>query len=308
MDKVLICGLGAVGLTFAVKFREKCDLKILVDEERLERYKKNKPALNGKVQEFEYVLPSNNTFTPVSFTPVSFTPDLIIIATKAQGLESAIKNIKNFIGKNTIILSLLNGISSEEKIKAVYPEAVVLKSYFIGHSAVREGNSVTQDGVGEIVAEKNPRVIEIFKRCGINYSCPDDIDYAMWLKFTMNVFSNQTSAILNMTFGELKRNRTFIEFAKKLINEVRLIAEKKGVKNLDNLEADALHALSLMCDEGKTSMHQDILAGRSTEVDIFAGEIIRLGKEFKIPTPYNQVIYDLIKVKEEDNEYSVHSC
>ena len=297
MDKVLICGLGAVGLTFAVKFREKCDLRILVDEERLERYKKNKPALNGKVQEFEYVLPSINTFTP----------DLIIIATKAQGLESAIKNIKNFIGKNTIILSLLNGISSEEKIKAVYPEAVVLKSYFIGHSAVREGNSVTQDGVGEIVAEKNPRVIEIFKRCGINYSCPDDIDYAMWLKFTMNVFSNQTSAILNMTFGELKRNRTFIEFAKKLINEVRLIAEKKGVKNLDNLEADALHALSLMCDEGKTSMHQDILAGRSTEVDIFAGEIIRLGKEFKIPTPYNQVIYDLIKVKEEDNEYSVHS-
>ena len=307
MDKVLICGLGAVGLTFAVKFRGKCDLRILVDEERLERYKKNKPALNGKIQEFEYVLPSNNTFTPVSFTPVSFTPDLIIIATKAQGLESAIKNIKNFIGKNTIILSLLNGISSEEKIKAVYPDANVLKSYFIGHSAVREGNSVTQDGVGEIVAEKKPRIIEIFKRCGINYSCPDDIDYAMWLKFTMNVFSNQTSAILNMTFGELKRNRTFIEFAKKLINEVRLIAEKKGVKNLDNLEADALHALSLMCDEGKTSMHQDILAGRSTEVDIFAGEIIRLGKEFKIPTPYNQVIYDLIKVKEEDNEYSVHS-
>ncbi len=308
MDKVLICGLGAVGLTFAVKFREKCDLRILVDEERLERYKKNKPTLNGKAQEFEYVLPSNNTFTPVSFTPVSFTPDLIIIATKAQGLESAIKNIKNFIGKNTIILSLLNGISSEEKIKAVYPEAVVLKSYFIGHSAVREGNSVTQDGVGEIVAEKNPRVIEIFKRCGINYSCPDDIDYAMWLKFTMNVFSNQTSAILNMTFGELKRNRTFIEFAKKLINEVRLIAEKKGVNNLDNLEADALHALSLMCDEGKTSMHQDILAGRSTEVDIFAGEIIRLGKEFKIPTPYNQVLYDLIKVKEEDNEHRIHTC
>ena len=307
MDKVLICGLGAVGLTFAVKFREKCDLRILVDEERLERYKKNKPTLNGKAQEFEYVLPLNNTFTPVPFTPVPFTPDLIIIATKAQGLESAIKNIKNFIGKNTIILSLLNGISSEEKIKAVYPEAEVLKSYFIGHSAVREGNSVTQDGVGEIVAEKNPRVIEIFKRCGINYSCPDDIDYAMWLKFTMNVFSNQTSAILNMTFGELKRNRTFIEFAKKLINEVRLIAEKKGVENLDNLEADALHALFLMCDEGKTSMHQDILARRSTEVDIFAGEIIRLGKEFKIPTPYNQVIYDLIKVKEEDNEYSVHS-
>ncbi len=301
MDKILICGLGAVGLTFAAKFKEKSELKILVDEERLERYKKNKPALNGVIQEFDYILPSANTF-------IKFVPDLIIIATKAQGLDSAIKNIKNFISRDTIIISLLNGISSEEKIKSVYPHAIVLKSYFIGHSAVREGNSVTQDGVGEIVTENNHKLINIFERCGINYSCPDDIDYAMWLKFTMNVFSNQTSAILNMTFGELKRNGAFIEFAKKLINEVRLIADKKGVKNLENLEADALHALSLMCDEGKTSMHQDILAGRKTEVDIFAGELIRLGKKFGIPTPYNQVIYDLIKVKEENNEYCVHSC
>ena len=55
-------------------------------------------------------------------------------------------------------------------------------------------------------------------------------------------------------------------------------------------------------------MHQDILAGRKTEVDIFAGELIRLGKKFGIPTPYNQVIYDLIKVKEENNEYCIHSC
>ncbi len=308
MNKVLICGLGAVGLTFAVKFRGKCDLKILVDEERLRRYQQNKPVLNGRVQEFEYVLPSN-TFTADSFSPPGiFTPpDLIIIATKAQGLESAIKNIKNFVGKETIILSLLNGISSEEEIKAVYPEAKVLKSYFIGHSAVRVGNSVTQDGVGEIVTENNPKLIKILEECGINYSCPVDIDYSMWLKFTMNIFSNQTSAVLNMTFGELKRNNTFIEFAKKLINEVRIIADKKGIKNLENLETDALEALSLMCDEGKTSMHQDILAGRKTEVDIFAGEIIKLGKKFGIPTPYNQVLYDLIKVKEEDNEHRIHT-
>ena len=54
-----------------------------------------------------------------------------------------------------------------------------------------------------------------------------------------------------------------------------------------------------MCDEGKTSMLQDILAGRKTEVEIFAGEIIRLGKKFNLPTPYNQVLYDLIKIVEE---------
>ncbi len=298
MKNVLICGLGAVGLTYAVKFKNNANLKILVDEERLARYLKNKPVFNGKIQEFEYILPDNK----------EFNADLIIIATKFQGLESAVKNIENFVTPNTRIISLLNGISSEEIIAKKYPQAAVLKSYFIGHSAVRSGSSVTQDGVGEIVLEYDRETINFLEECGINYSIPTDIDYALWLKFTMNIFSNQTSAILKMTFGELKQNKTFRETAKKIISEVKQIAEMKGIKNLENLEADALAALDRMCDEGKTSMHQDILAHRKTEVDMFAGEIIKLGKEFGIPTPYNQVFYDLIKIEEENNEYSVHSC
>ena len=297
MKKVIICGLGAVGMTYAVKLRGKCELKILVDAKRLERYTNNKPLFNGEEQTFDYILPSDS----------SFVADLIIIATKSYGLIQAIGNIKNFTSSDTTIISLLNGISSEELIQKTYPQAKVLKSYFIGHSAVRDGDSVTQDGVGTIVVENNPEIEEFFEECGIDYSVPDDIDYSMWLKFTMNIFSNQVSAILNMTFGDLKKNKTFIEFAKKIIAEVRQIAEKKGVNNTENLEKDALYALSLMCNEGKTSMHQDILAGRKTEVDIFAGEIIKLGKEFKVLTPYNQVLYDLIKIAEENNEHRIHS-
>lgn len=208
MKNVIICGLGAVGMTYASKLggksRGKCNLKILVNEERLERYSKNKPVLNGVEQDFYYILPDDN-----------FDADLIIIATKASGLDSAVKMIKNFVSSKTIILSLLNGISSEEVIRSAYPEAKVLKSYFIGHSAVRVGNSVKQDGVGEIVMERDDGLIKFFNDAGVGYAVPDDIDYSMWLKFTMNIFSNQTSAVLNMTFGEMKYNKAFIDFAKK---------------------------------------------------------------------------------------------
>lgn len=155
MKNVIICGLGAVGMTYASKLggksRGKCNLKILVNEERLERYLKNKPVLNGVEQDFNYILPDDN-----------FDADLIIIATKASGLDSAVKMIKNFVSSKTIILSLLNGISSEEVIRSAYPEAKVLKSYFIGHSAVRVGNSVKQDGVGEIVMERDDGLIKFF--------------------------------------------------------------------------------------------------------------------------------------------------
>ena len=102
-----------------------------------------------------------------------------------------------------------------------------------------------------------------------------------------------------MTFGEMKHSPKFIEFAKKIIEEVKNVAQACGVNNLENLESDSLKALAGMVDDGKTSMHQDILAGRKTEVEIFGGEIIKLGEKYKIPTPYNQVMYDMIKILEE---------
>ena len=185
MNNILICGLGAIGLTYAVKLREKSNLRVLVDKNRLAKYKANKPVFNGIEQDFDYILPTEN-----------FDTDLIIITTKYQGLNDAINLIKNFVTKNTIIISLINGISSEIMIKHAYPQAKVLKSYFIGHSAVREGCSVSQDGVGEIVIEHNEKLEQILNRTKINFSVATDIDYSMWLKCIFNIFSNQTSAIL----------------------------------------------------------------------------------------------------------------
>lgn len=296
MTKVVLIGLGAVGLTYAVKLRDKCDLSILADKERLKRYTKNKPVFNGEEQDFNYILPSEK-----------FDADLIIITTKSSGLDSAIKSIKNFVSEKTRIISLINGVSSEEKISEAYPKAKVLKSYFIGHSAVRRANFVKQDGVGEIVIEHDDFIESFFTKAEIQYSVPDDIDYAMWLKFAFNSFANPISAILNMNFGELKNNKTLKEFAKNIIFEVRQIAKEKGIRNTNRLEREAIESLDKMCDEGMTSMHQDILSRRPTEIDIFAGETIKMGKKYGIKTPYNQILFDLIKIKEEDNEYSIHT-
>ena len=288
VNRVIICGLGAVGLTYANKLKDVCELKILVDEVRFERFKKNPPVLNGQKIDLDYILPSD-----------FWDADLIIIATKASGLDSAISYIKNFVGENTLIISLLNGISSEEKIAKVYGNDKVIPAYFIGHSAVRDGNSVTQDGVGKIVFGKNERLEKFFKENQIDYEIPEDIIYSLWLKFGVNIFLNQPSAIMNLTMGEMKHNKNFMNFAQKLVAEVKQIAQASGVKNLENYEQEVLESIKLMSDDGKTSMLQDILAGRKTEVDIFAGEIIERGKRFGIATPYNQTLYDLIKILED---------
>ena len=112
IKNVLVCGIGAVGSIYANKINEYNSeyLRVLVDESRLEKYKKNPKIFNGKPLIFNYILPSDETFKA----------DLIIIATKFDGLKDTIKNIENFVKDDTIILSLLNGVTSEDMIAQKY--------------------------------------------------------------------------------------------------------------------------------------------------------------------------------------------
>ena len=282
IQNVLICGLGAIGSIYADKIK---DAKILVDEQRLERYKKNPTTFNGKVMELDYILPDDD-----------FKADLIIIATKYDGLADAVKNIQNFVGDDTLILSLLNGVTSEKFIAERYGAEKIVYSYFIGHSAVRDGRNITQDGVNTIVMGANARIQKYFDKVGINYEIPDDIIRSMWLKFMLNVSSNQTTALMRLTFGDMLNNKKCMEFVVNVMKEVQTIALAEGVQNTETMIDDALECLKMMCPEGKTSMLQDVEAGRKTEVDMFAGVMIELGKKHNIPTPYNKVLKELIEI------------
>ena len=245
---------------------------------------------------FDYILPDNS----------DYKADLIIIATKFDGLNDVIRDIENFVKDDTIIISLLNGVTSEELIAQKYGWKHTLISYFIGHSAMRNGNLITHDGVGTIVfgikdeAKTNPQDIETvkkyFDKVGIEYKTPDDMLRALWLKYMLNVSANQASAILKMTFGQMQSNPKFMELLIKIMKEVQSIAKAEGVKNTETMIDEALVGFHKMIPEGKTSMLQDVEARRKTEVDMFAGTIIELGIKHNIQTPYNQVMKDMIGV------------
>lgn len=301
IKKVILCGLGAIGTIYADKL-EKFDaenFKVLVDEARIERYKTNPIKFNGRQLNFDYILPSQE----------GFKADLIILATKFAGLKDAIKNIKNFVKEDTVILSLLNGVTSEDIIADVYGKDKMLYSYFIGHSSVRCGNSVTHDDVNTIVfgAENNlgenvVAVKNFFDKVGINYKIPDDIKRSMWLKFMLNVSANQPTAILRMTFGDMFENTHFMKFAENIMREVQSVAKAEGVLNPETMVDEALKHLKTMTPDGKTSMLQDVEAGRKTEVDMFAGTVIELGKKHGISTPYNKILREMIGIIEEHQD------
>lgn len=295
IKNVLICGIGAVGSIYADKISKFSpdNLKVLVDKERFERYSNSPMVFNGKELRLDYVLPENN----------NFKADLIIIATKFDGLDFAVQNIKNFVKADSVIISLLNGVTSEAVIAKKYGSDKLLLSYFIGHSAMRDGRFITHDGVGRIVfgakdANKTNelRLSKYFDQVGIDYTIPEDMVHSLWLKYMINVSTNQPSALLRMTFGEMKANEKFLDFAKKLMQEVQAVAKAEGVKNTDSMVEKAMQVFSKMLPEGKTSMYQDILAGRKTEVEMFSGTMIEFGKKYNIPVPYNAFMYEMFNI------------
>ncbi|MBD5401645.1 ketopantoate reductase family protein [bacterium] len=302
IKNILICGIGAVGSIYANKINkyDNTSLKVLVDKRRLENYTKNPKIFNGKPISFEYILPENT----------EFKADLIIIATKFDGLKDVINNITNFVKEDTIIMSLLNGVTSEEIIAEKYGWEHTLISYFIGHSAMRDGNKITHDGVGDIVFginnNKNTDKTDIeivknfFDKAKISYKTPDDMLYAYWLKFMLNVSANQPSSIMRLTFGQMQNNPEFLKFFKKIAQEVQAIAKAEGVQNTELMIDEAFVSFNKMIPNGKTSMLQDVEAKRKTEVEMFAGTIIELGKKHNIQTPYNQIMKEMVEVIEEN--------
>ncbi|MBR6722333.1 ketopantoate reductase family protein [bacterium] len=296
IKKVLICGIGAIGSILADKISkfDNENLRILVDKNRLETYIKTPKIFNDSELKLNYITPDNT----------DFKADLILIATKFNALDEVIKNLKNFVDENTIIMSILNGISSEEIIAKKYGWKNIPLTFFLGHSETIAPNQYYYDGRGTVVfgmKEKytNPDIIntldKYFTKTNINHKIPNDMNYSYWLKFMLNVSTNQPSAILRLTFGEMTSNPEFMSMFNNIMKEVQSIANAEGVKNTDKMIEDALTALKNLMPEGKTSMLQDVEAKRKTEVEMLAGTIIELGKKHNISTPYNTVMYEMIK-------------
>jgi 2-dehydropantoate 2-reductase len=300
ISQVIIVGLGAIGTIYAAKLQryDPACVRVVVDSNRMERYRAQGVTLNGVRHDFNYVLPEA--------TP--HKADLILIATKADALDDAITAIEAFVHDETIILALLNGITSEEKIAERYGREKVLHSYFIGHGSTRVGNMVSHDGVGRIVfgeanaparTPKVDAVCRFFDRAGIDYETPDDILFSMWCKFVVNVGINQASAILRASYGDFQRSAEVYAVATDLMREAVLIAEKVGIRNVDAILPWCDNFIRNMPPAFKSSMLQDIEAGKKTEVDIFGGAVCLLGERYGIPTPHNAMLVRLIKALEE---------
>lgn len=296
IEKVVIIGAGAMGILYAHQFlKAGFQTYLAAYGERLKKL--SKPFIfNDK----EYIFDSLDLDNPKD------KADLIIIAVKYEKLNEIIPKLSNIIDKTTLIISILNGLDSEKEIAAVYGEDRILYTTTVGMDAVREENRISCKNFGKIVigelknttiSEKLKLVQSSLKKAGIVFETPVDMEKEMWWKFMVNVGMNQTSAVLRATYGIFQRDEGVREIMENLMREVIDLSIFENV-NLDyenDLKKRWYDVLYRLDPKGKTSMLQDIEAKRTTEVDIFAGKVLKLAQKHNYNAKYNEIFYKIIK-------------
>ena len=289
---VALVGLGAIGILYAgqISARDPRCLRVVADPARLARYRADPPALNGRRLDLNYA-------TPEEFGPPA---DLVLVAVKSTGLAAALPVIAPLLGPNTQILPLLNGITAQDVLAEAFGWPRVLYGFVYCSSAMRTGNAVVQDGGEKIVFGEaandppSPRVravADCFDRLGIRYDVPADMRAAQWKKFILNVGINQAQALLRAPSREIQRNPEALRLARTLMDEAAAL----GVAGAADVPAWAETVILKAAPENRTSMLQDVEAGRAPEIDLFAETVCRLGRQCGIPTPANEMAVRLLK-------------
>jgi len=298
---VMLVGLGAIGAIYADRLQKAIPdtFSVLVDEDRRKRYEKEGIHLNGNPCFFSYVTPEDD------IPPA----DLFLVAVKQHHLALAMELMKPFVSEDTTILSLLNGISSEDILAGKFPEAHILHGFCVGTDAVRIGGRISCKSVGRIVFGEKDQVIpsetvvlvsQLFEQADIPNIVPEDILQEQWWKFMMNVGINQVSAVTGATYGDFCRNPKTLGHAVQASREVVEIARPEGIDLTENDIERYIAILHTLTPDGKTSMLQDIEAHRQTEVELFSGTVMALARRHEIPTPVNDELYRLICLKQRE--------
>lgn len=294
-----IIGLGALGVLYAHLLTDalgKEKVLVLADQERVQRYRTQTFACNGHICDFNF------TDAAERKEPV----DLLLFAVKFGGLASAMETCRHLVGPETTLVSVLNGISSEQMLSEAFSSSQVVWCIAQKMAVTKRGTSVTADPPGELAlgvpAGQNTthldRLTAFFSAAHFPFSLPEDIRTQMWSKLLCNTGCNQTTMVFQCGYGGIQipgKARTVMQDA---MREVVLVANAEGIPLSESDVESWTAILDSFPPDGETSMRQDSKAHRKSEVELFSGTIRRLAAKQGIAVPVNDWLYEQVQEME----------
>ena len=304
--KVAVLGAGAMGCLFGGLMAEKGLDVVLIDvwKDHVDAINKNGLKMDGHGG--DRFIKIKATTDPSTLKPV----DAIIIMCKATALKTALTNAKNIVGDKTMLMSFQNGIGHEAIMQEIAGKNKVLggtttqASNIVGPGHIKNHGSLPS-WIGEYEGGMSDRVsdlAETFTAHNLETIAVADIKKRKWMKLFALTAIGPLSSVFDLHHTDLyitnKNQKVSRNLGKQIILETRAVAKADGV---DVTEDECLEMFNKIVDSkqtNKSSMCFDILNKRKTEIEFINGAVAKIGKSHGIKTPMNDLMYNMIMVKE----------
>lgn len=301
MTKIIIVGIGGVGGYFggllAKEFYNNTDVEIdfVARGEHLKAIQNNGlKVIKGNTEFIAKPRIATNEPSTIGIA------DFIIVCTKSYDLEQTIEQLKPCINADTIILPLLNGVDSREKIKKILPDNLILDGCVYIVSRLKEPGVIENNGniqklffgLDNFTNERLTLLETLFKQATIEATLSQNISTVIWEKFIFISPTASATSYYDNCIGEIYADNEKLDTVKKLIEEVKTLAVAKRIPISDEITDKTLHVFKKMPFETTSSMHSDFRNKKPvTELHSLTGYVAREAKALSIETPTFDKIY-----------------
>lgn len=296
--KIAIIGTGGVGGYFGGKLAQAgFEVSFLARGKHLETLQKQ--GLTVKSISGDFHLPAVKASDDIQQLG---KVDLVLLGLKAWQVKDLAKDLKSILHKNSVILPLQNGVLAFEELAQFIPKEQILGGLCRIISKIEAPGVIHHLGVtptivfGEMGTATSPRVEQIktiFDQAGIKSKISTDIQADLWKKFIAICVSGLL-AVSNTTYGELRELPETRQMMLDLLDEIHQLSQAIGIQ----IEANFLEKTVAFIDsfpyESTSSLTRDVWAGKPSEIEYQNGTVVRLGKQYGVPTPINQFVYHCI--------------
>lgn len=232
--------------------------------------------------------------------------DFIIITTKSYDLEAVIKQLRPCINQDTIILPLLNGVDSKERIKDIFPDNIVLDgcAYIVSRlkqAGVIENSGSIQTlyfGLDNFVNDKLLLLENLLKKANVEASLSKNISTIIWEKFIFISPTATATSYFDKYIGELIADNEKLKITTTLIEEVKQIAKVKQIYISDDITKKTISKLKALPFETTSSMHTDFKNNKpNNELKSLTEYVIKEGRKYNLATPTYMEMYVELKKK-----------
>lgn len=226
-------------------------------------------------------------------------PDLVIITTKAYDTANAVKSCRSWTDEETMVLTLQNGLGNLELLRKWKRAKAFGGTTTMGANLISPGR-VRVSGLGRTVigSDVNPdgarAILSAFKSCGLQAEDDDNIFEAIWSKAIVNACINPIAAVLRVPNGKLVESSVISHLMKDVSLECEAVARGAGVGVSMGSMYPRARAVCRDTRENDSSMLQDVLRGRRTEIGQINGAICSVGNRHGISTPLNDALVAMI--------------